>query len=283
MPPEGSTAPKRSHDVETGFVEIEGTSLAYQTAGDGTPLVFVHAGIADSRMWHPQFDAFADQYRVVAYDLRGFGDSKLPPEPYAHYRDLGQLLDALDIESAHLVGASMGGATALDFALEHPTRVEILTLVAPALSGYTFTDDATYDGWQTATAAFENGDAERAALVESELWVAGPTRTLDTIDPDVRALVHAMLLQSYEQDTDDATEEPLSPPAIERLSELQAPVLLVNGALDRPDMNLIADILEADVPAIRAATMADVAHLPSLERPDEFNELLRSFLAQHSV
>lgn len=100
----------RGTTPETGVATVGGGNLYYRDAGSGEPLVLVHAGIADNRMWDAQFEALARHYRVVAYDLRGYGRSDTPTAPFYHYRDLASLLESFDIESAHLVGASAGGA-----------------------------------------------------------------------------------------------------------------------------------------------------------------------------
>src|ERR671936_3184279 len=107
--------------------------LHYEVAGAGPPVVFVHAGIADSRMWDAQFASFADDFRVVRYDIAGFGRSPLRGGPFCHWRDLVALLDELRIEQAALVGNSFGGRIALDVAIAAPERVSALVLVAPGL------------------------------------------------------------------------------------------------------------------------------------------------------
>ncbi|HEV2580269.1 MAG TPA: alpha/beta hydrolase, partial [Ktedonobacteraceae bacterium] len=107
----------------TGFVEIYGAPLYYEVAGDGPALVLIHEGIADSRMYDDQFDAFAQQYRVVRYDLHGFGKSGAPEQAYTHHGALHGLLRHLGIERAALMGMSLGGITALDFALSYPEMV----------------------------------------------------------------------------------------------------------------------------------------------------------------
>lgn len=269
--------------IETGYAPVDGTRLFYRTAGDGPPLVFVHAGVTDSRLWERQLATFADSFRVVAYDLRGFGDSELPAGPYAHYRDLGALLDALGIDSAHLVGASMGGAAALDFALDRSNRVRTLTLVAPAVGGYEFVDETTLVGWEAAEAAFDTGDFERAAAIETEMWLVGPRRRPEDVDDEARELVRSMLRGSYERVTDDAIAEELRPPALGRLGELSVPTLLVSGELDTPDMAAIAGVLEREVRDVRSEVVEGVAHLPSLERPAAFDAALRSFLEDAST
>lgn len=275
--------PTKRSDFKEEFLQINDARLFYRSAGEGPPLVFVHAGIADSRLWRRQLNAFADQYRVITYDLRGYGKSEHPSQPFAHYRDLADLLDALDIDSAHFVGASMGGATVLDFALEQPHRVTSLTLAAPAIGGYEFTDEETLAGWAEATEAFEAGDFERAATIESAMWLAGPDRSLDDVDSESRKLVRSMLLRSYELENEEATESELEPPAIDRLDELSVPMLLIIGELDTSDMTSIAELLEGEVPTCRLEVVNDAAHLPSLECPKEFEEIVGSFLEQITI
>ncbi|WP_338729608.1 alpha/beta hydrolase [Haladaptatus sp. DJG-WS-42] len=278
MTPPHAEPPEGHATLKTGYVTVDGTRLFYRTAGHGTPLVFVHAGVAYSRLWNEQLDVFADDYRAIAYDLRGFGRSKLPPKSYAHHRDLATVLDALNVESAHLVGASMGGAAALDFTLTHPHRVKSLTLVAPGLSGCEVTDAQLRTRWDEVEAAFEAGDFERTATIESEMWLSGPSRALNEVDAESRELVRRMLLRSYELYTDDATEEELEPPAIGRLGEVAVPVLLISGTLDAPVMEDTAAVLEAGLEDVRVEMIAGAAHLPSLEKSGEFNGLLKDFL-----
>ena len=115
-----------------GTAALNNTTFAYETAGAGRPLVFIHAGIADSRMWDRQFSDLADSFTVVRYDMRGFGRTPPAEGPYAHYEDLAALLTHLGLDRVSLVGCSMGSKTALDFALCYPERVDRLILSSPA-------------------------------------------------------------------------------------------------------------------------------------------------------
>src|SRR5512146_125874 len=128
-------------DSKTGFVEVDGANLYYEIAGEGPDIVLVHAGFVDHRMWDEQFAAFAQRYRVVRYDMRGFGVSRFTQGPFAHRRDLQQLLQALGIAHAHLVGCSMGGGVVIDFALDYSGMADSLVLVNSALGGYPFQGD----------------------------------------------------------------------------------------------------------------------------------------------
>ncbi len=265
--------------AETGIAAVNGTQLYYRTAGDGEPLVLLHAGVADSRMWEAQFEKFAQHHRVIAYDLRGHGQSDMPDDPFTHHHDLTALLDYFDVASAHLLGASAGGAVALNFALEHPDRVKTISLAAAAVEGYQFTDRQTLEGWEEAGAAFEQEAYERAAEIESEMWLAGPYRDLDQLDPELRKLLRDMLLQSYEiAPNGEDLEQELQPSAVSRLDEIEAPVLVIIGDQDRPDILAIAEKLTAQLPTVEKSIILDTAHLPNLERPDLFNERVLDFV-----
>ena len=117
---------------------LNGARIHYERAGAGFPVIFLHAGIADSRMWEPQVSAFAKHFDVVRPDKRGFGSSELPPMSWSPVEDLLALINGLGLKPAHLVGCSMGGALAIDFALDHPDRISKLVLVGSAIGGFTF-------------------------------------------------------------------------------------------------------------------------------------------------
>ncbi len=119
-------------------VNLNGAQIHYERAGAGFPVIFLHAGIADSRMWEPQISAFAKHFDVVRPDKRGFGSSELPPMSWSPVEDLLALINGLGLKPAHLVGCSMGGAVAIDFALDHPDRISKLVLVGSAIGGFTF-------------------------------------------------------------------------------------------------------------------------------------------------
>ena len=119
-------AVRRMMNIGTGFTDANGAKIYYEVAGGGPPLVFVHGYALDRRMWDDQFEIFAPRYRVVRYDLRGFGRSGVPTAaPFSNHDDLRRLFDVLGIERAHICGLSMGGGVTIDFALEYPDRVRL--------------------------------------------------------------------------------------------------------------------------------------------------------------
>ena len=150
---------------ESGFAAVNGTRLYREVTGAGHPLVLLHAGIADARMWDDQVAAFAERYTVIRYDARGFGRSDPAVGRFSPRADLAGLLVELGVERAHLVGLSMGGAVALDTALEHPELASALVLAATRPSGLA-PSKGLRDGWTAVDEAFAAGDVAWAVELE---------------------------------------------------------------------------------------------------------------------
>ncbi len=262
---------------ESGFVGVEGTQLYYEVAGTGEPVVLIHAGICDSRMWDDQWAMFARQYRVIRYDVRGFGKSASPSQPYADRDDLYALCRHLRVDQTHIVAVSMAGHIAIAFALEHPEMIRSLVLVASGV-GAAPPSEALKQAWEEADAAITAGDIARANEIELRVWVDGPGREPGQVDPTVRERVREMNGNNLVLANEEAVERPLEPPARERLGELRAPVLIIVGDKDQPHVITSADLFEAAIAGSKKVMMRGTAHLPSMERPDEFNKLVLDFL-----
>jgi 3-oxoadipate enol-lactonase len=265
---------------ERGFAEVNGARLYYEVVGSGPALTLIHAGIADSRMWDDQFAVFARQFRVVRYDLRGFGQSEMPPGPYTMRDDLRALLRALGIARTHLIGVSMGGSIALDFTLDFPDLVSSLVLVAAGISGRK-PSDFLREQWAALEEVMARGDLDAVNELELRLWVDGAGRTPEQVNPGVRERVRVMnagILANEARNEEGQSVRPLDPPALGRLGEVAAPTLVMAGARDVSDILENADLLAATIPDARKVVLPDVAHLPPLEAPAEFNRLVLDFL-----
>lgn len=265
--------------TEAGYVEIAGGRLYVETSGSGRPLVMLHAGIADASMWDDQWAAFAERYRVMRFDLRGFGRSPSPPATFAPHRDLRDLLVAQGGEQAYLLGASLGGRIAIDVALAWPEMVAGLVLAAPSIGGYALSDalDAAEAEIEAAIAA---GDYDRAAEIDLRTWFDGPRRQPEQVDPALRARAFALARRVYETAAANGGPgrfEPLDPPAIARLERIVAPTLVIVGAEDQPDMRAIADLLVARIGDATLVALPGAAHLPNMEQPEEFNAQVLGF------
>ena len=268
-------------DPESGFAEADGASLYYEVLGNGEPLVLVHAGIADCRMWDGQLGAFAEEHRVIRYDMRGCGRSVTsegaPLAPFSHHDDLRGVLDSLGIERANFVGCSIGAKTVIDFALDQPWRAHAHVLICPSVSGFE-SDDEPSDEWEELVKAHEAGDLEQVSELELRIRVDGPYRGQEQVDPAVRDLVREMNLIALQNATALGEERPADPPAVERLAEIQAAVLVVAGELDRPEVNARADLLARSIARAQKVVVSETAHVPNMEKPEEFNRVVLGFL-----
>jgi pimeloyl-ACP methyl ester carboxylesterase len=262
-------------------VEAVAVELWHEVAGQGPPVLLVHEGICDSRMWEPQWRTFPPVHRTARCDLRGFGLTPLPPEPFSNARDVVELLERLDLGPTALVGGSLGGRVVLEVALARPDLVDRLVLVAPGLPGHDWSEEVT-SGWKAEEAALERGDLDAAVEVNLRTWVDGPRRRPDEVDPAVRALVGEMQRLAFELQLptwEQADEALLVPDAAERLGEVAVPTLVLVGDEDVTDMQQISARIAAEVPGARRESISGAAHVPSMERPDEFDRLVLPFLA----
>lgn len=257
---------------------INGTPHAYDEAGEGSGLLLLHAGIADRRMWDDAWPMLTARHRVIRFDLRGYGDTPIPADPFGWTADAVALLRELGVERAHVLGVSMGAGVALDLALAHPDLVDRLVLVAPGLPGWKWSD--TMDGFDAAeTEAVERGDLDEASWINVRFWVDGVGRPGGEADPSVRQRVFEMQKHAFEIDNPDAKLSWLVADRAERLGEVRPATLLVVGELDQPDFLAIGRHMADSIPDARLEVMPGVAHLPPMEAPEAFSRLVLDFLA----
>jgi len=256
---------------------LNGARIRYERAGEGMPVIFLHAGIADRRMWEPQVQPFAKQLDVIRPDMRGFGESEMPPVRWSAHGDVLALMDELHLKPAHLVGCSMGGALALDFALDHPERVSKLVLVGPSIGGTSFGPKYP-EVFAEVRAADEAHDMDALNHAEVRLFLDGPNRPSGHVKGPVRDLMLDMNGKAVTVDWDSAPSDDLDPPAAGRLHEITAPTLVVVGDEDVPTVFDAVELLMESIPHARKAVIHDAAHMPNLEHPDEFNRIVLEFL-----
>ena len=243
-------------------------------------MVLIHAGICDSRMWDPQWETFRPSHRVLRYDMRGFGRSPVGPDSYSNAGDLIDLLEQQGVAKASLVGVSMGGRVALEVAIARPELVDALVLVGAGFPGHDWSAEMNAAD-EAEMAALKRDDLDAAVEVALRTWVDGPRRRPEDVDSDVRARVAEMQRRAYELQLpvwETAEEEPLVSDLSERVGEVDAPTLVLVGEEDVRDMHEIAGRLERELPNARRASIANTAHVPSMERPREFDQLVLPFL-----
>ncbi len=260
-------------------IDFDGAILRGEADGFGIPVVFLHAGVADRRMWAGQMRSLAEEgYHVVSYDRRGFGETETADVPFNHLVDLEAVLDRLSIHAAILVGCSMGGGLAIDFALEHPERTIGLVLVGTAVTGaegYEL-DDEVMALEEAADYALERGNIGTVNRIQAHQWLDGPYGEAGRVTGPVRELFLAM--NEIHLHHPRLTQEERPESAFDSVGSIQAPTLLVVGELDCADIIAIHEDLSEELENAFAVVLEDTAHLPSLERPDLFDPLLLEFL-----
>lgn len=264
---------------KTGFIDVGNTRLYYEEMGVGYPLVMLHGGLLDHRMWDDQFEVFSEEYRVVRYDVRNHGDSKGAPETFTQYEDLLKVLDRMNIDRAVIMGLSLGGRIALDFSIAYPERVAALVLAAPGASGYEFKSDAFQKNNEQLEKAFAEGDVMTAIEYFQRSWTDGPYREPFEVDQAVRDKVRTMAVNTLSCWESRSIMQELNPPAIGRLEEIHAPTLAVLGDLDMPGIHEIVDMIQANVSGAQKVIIPGVAHMVNMEKPQEFNKIVLDFLA----
>jgi len=264
----------------TGLAEINGAHIYYETAGEGQPFVMIHAGVADSRQWNNEFPHFASGYHVLRYDLRGYGKSAPVEGDFSNLGDLEALIDHLHLEPPLiLMGCSMGGGLAMDFALSHPSRVSALIMVGSGPSGLEL-DIPFPDKFAEAEKAYKAGDLDRVAEIETQIWFDGEGRSPEMVNQEMRRLGYDMNRLALANEARELGKRlpDLAPPAAGRLGELQVPVLIIVGANDLPYIRAAGDFMADKLPSARKVTIDNAAHLVNMDQPAQFRDLLTDFL-----
>lgn len=267
-------------ETKSGFVNIDKAQLYYETAGRGVPLVMIHAGVADSRQWNNEFTFFGRSHQVIRYDLRGYGKSEPVDGEFNHIDDLVAVLDALGLkEPAVLMGCSMGGGLAMDFALTHPSRVRALIMVGSGPSGLEL-DVPTPAKFAEAEKAFEAGDLDLVCEIETQIWFDGTGRAPEQVNQAMRKLAYEMNRQALAHEARQLGKRlpNTQTPAFDRLSDLKIPVLIIVGAHDTPYILAAADYMVERIPSAQKVIIEDAAHLPNMDQPEEFQAIVTNFL-----
>ena len=270
----GLLAPALQRPVPaSGVATVNGTRLYYERRGSGPDVVLLHGGNLDSRMWDDQMSALTQSFSVTRYDIRPYGRSALTEKGFSSVDDLAALMDYLAIRRASLVGLSLGGRIAVDFALTHPARVDKLVLLGAGLTGYAFNqnDEAVH----AMIAKARSGDAQGAM----DLWLQHPMMAPAMARPAIAGRIREIARDNAKVWTALPVGERVpEPPATRRLGEIRAPTLVIVGERDVPDIQQIARLLARDIQGARTEVIPGAAHMPNMEDPVRVNRLLLEFL-----
>jgi len=264
-------------NAQHGYCDVSGGKIYYEAAGQGHALVLIHGGQLDRRMWDEQFQFFSPKYKVIRYDVRGFGNSPAATKPFSSHEDLAALLKCVKVDKAYIVGLSLGGRIAIDFALAHPEMVDALIPVAPGLSGFNFGNDPNELAILKAAQA---GDFQKA----TDLWLQSGYMAPAMKNPQIAPRIRQLALDNAHANLDNfLLDKDVFSSAIERLSEIKVPTLIVVGSADVQAIHEITGLLHARIAHAQEVVIQGAGHMINMERPQEFNSAVLEFLEKQSV
>jgi 3-oxoadipate enol-lactonase len=271
-------AASKINDISAGFAAVEGARLYYEIAGSGASVVLIHGNAGDRRHWDLQFPQLAKKFRVIRFDARGYGLSSVPVEdvPYTDHEDLAALLDQLGVVETHLVGWSMGSATAIDFAIRFPERTLSVTALGPWVAGYASSAaHEVFAGFAQVVAAARQRGPEGALRA----FVDAPFFAATTRDSAARAQFERIGADySFWAFSHRDPRRSLDPPATKRLAEIGAPTFVLTGEHDIPACIEISELIDRDVRNSTRIVVAGAGHLLQMERAAEVNQYIERFL-----
>lgn len=263
--------------IETTKIPVPGGELHAEVVGSGPPIVMLHAGFLGTGMWDEQLDLAAD-HRVIRYDARSHGRSSTLMADMHPHEDLLAVLDHFQLETAALVGNSMGGLTAFTLALLHPERVDRMVLFGPGVPPVEFHDPFVLDRYREQAAAQQAMDADGYVESLMRLSVDGPHREPGQVDPEIRRRCWEMAMATITSHH-TATGRQLEVDVRSRLAEIATPTVLVVGELESTDLHRMAGEAARRMPDAELVEFAGCGHMTNMERPQRANDLIRRHLA----
>jgi len=266
--------------IKTGFAKIQNTKLYFEMKGTGKPLLLLHSGSSDHRMWAEQCRKLSRYFQVIIPDFRGYGKSPAPSEPFSHFEDMFYFIQNLKLKNVNIVGCSLGGKVAIELVIAHPEAVNRLILVSPGLNGYEYQDVETLEKDAILEELIADGKRQEVADLLIDIWVVGLKRKRDTVSLDVISLVREMILDNYYSVVDKYPETSPGFNVISRLNEIHVPTLVMIGDEDLSDMLAISQLVADRIPGAKRLEINNAAHLPNLENGTLFNQSVIDFLTQ---
>ncbi len=262
---------------ETGIAEVNGTKLHYELTGAGECIVFIHGNFGDCRHWDYQFEHFAKKYKVLRYDVRGYGKSAMPVkgEQYAPHDDLKALLDYLEIEKAHFVGFSMGSGIAIDFAVEYPEMAYSLTVAGPTVHG----------NWSPVAQDFIREYRSVSSIVKekgikgaAEEFIEFKSLNSHKMSPEVKKRIIEIAYDYSFWHFLNPEKIKIAPDAVNLFDNIKFPTLIITSEYDIKYCREVADLLNEKIPQSLKVDIDDATHYMFMDKPNEFNSSLSKFL-----
>ena len=266
---------KSSDAPRTGYLALGEDKLYYEVSGQGFPLVLVSGGSGmDLRQWDLIAPTLAESYRVIRYDPRGIGRSDNPTDKYSDAADFNSLLEHLELDRVGVIGLSSAGGLVLEIAIQYPQRIAGVVAAAPFVPGFEFSDKMLVRLNNFNQAAERGRENFLDRMFEDPHFIPAP------LDSSVRVAARENMGYNFDKGAgfDPSLPIPLSPPLIEQLADINAPVLLLAGKLDHPEVLRRNIYLLETIPAAEENLIPNAGHNGPLENPQAFLDAMNSFL-----
>jgi len=265
-----------SVEIDSGYIEVDGGRLFYETGGEGENIVLLHDGMVSHEIWDYQFPLLAKYYKVIRYDRRGYGKSSDPEATYSDIEDLNELFLKLGIEKAILFGMSSGGGRVIDFTLKYPEKVRSVILVGAVVGGYGYTSHMTYRGGHLKSPQ-DMADPEKAA----NYFVWEDPYEIYSENIAAKQKVAEILQKNIHRPFNPQYYKPSERIAARFLNEIKVPALVLVGEYDIPDVHSHAGVIQFGIPGARREVILNSGHLIPVEQPVEFNMTVFRFLRRN--
>ncbi|MEJ2054084.1 MAG: alpha/beta fold hydrolase [Calditrichaceae bacterium] len=268
-------AAARQDSVTSGYIDVNDGKLYYEQAGSGEEtIIFIHDGLVHSVIWDNQFTTFAEKYKVIRYDRRGYGRSPKPEKKYSNIDDLYRVFTFLNIDKAILIGMSSGGGLVLDFTIAHPEKVSKIILVGAVVGGFTYSEHFQTRGGRLTPVDYSNPQKLLKYFVTEDPYEIA----LQNKDKKEKLWT---LMQKFPQNIDPGRNRLAIIPenkAVDMLDQIKIPALIVAGEFDIPDVFVHAGAIEYALPNAQKVIISNAGHLAPYEQPESFNEQVINFL-----
>lgn len=264
--------------IQGRFTEINGTKIYYEMRGEGKSLLFIHGLPLDSRMWDDQFNELSKNFKVIRFDLAGYGLSNSHNDDFSLSEDIKELLDNLHIKKTTLVGLSVGGKIAIDFTLTYPNMVESLIVASTGLTGWSKESKEKKEFSDQLNMYYKNGEQSNIIDLLTNTWVTGPYRQIDRLNENTRKRFKEMVTNSFSKERGKGRIKPQENNSIDIIDQIKVPTLIMTSEYDFSEFNEIGELLESKMKNTIKVQMKDTAHMMNMEKPNEFNDFILKFL-----
>lgn len=267
--------------VESGFVDVDGGKLYYESTGDGQPVVLIHGFTLDRRMWDNEFNALSGDFRVIRYDLRGHGKSSGISKSFDHVSDLAALLDNLSVTKMQLIGLSLGGEIACDFSIAYPERVQAAVMIDPY---YSLPDSYSVEAADARILEHISLGRQQGLKAGLMSWLNDPLFRPACEDEALKAKLEEMVIAGHGGLGEGAlfinSEKHEKSERLENKTpaDIRCRVLCLVGERDLPRFHFVADYFSKTIQRIEIVKVPDAGHMANMENPSFVLNRINGFL-----